>query len=220
MEHNTKMEVSSMVMLEGSNSKAVATVTVNDEFALKGIKVIEGEKGLFVAMPSRKVGEEYADVCFTITAQARAQLHNAVLERYENMKENGLNKYQAEKKPISEQCVSNISVSLHNVNSENTKAAGQIVIDDCIVISGVKIKHGINADGIEKNFVSMPQYKTQTGEYNQYAHPITKDCYEKVNSAVLGAYEKLVEKKSRKETANKTKTENNKPEHKPKKNIR
>ena len=191
MEHNTKMGVSSMVMLEGSNTKAVASVTINDEFVLKGIKVFEGEKGLFVAMPSRKMGDEYADVCFPITAEAREQLHNAVLERYENMTANGLEKFQAEKKDAPEQSTSKISVSLHSVNDEKTKAAGQIIIDDCIVISGVKIKHGTNSKGIEKDFVSMPQYQTQAGEFNQYAHAITKDCYEKVNNAVLGAYEKL-----------------------------
>ncbi len=190
-EHSTKMEVSSMVNLEGNGAKAVATVVINDEFALKGIKVYEGENGLFVSMPSRKMGGEYTDVIFPITAEAREQLHNAVLERYEDMAAKGIEKFQAEKKAPPEKSTSDITVTMHRVNDEHTKAAGQIVIDNCIVVSGVKVKHGANVEGIEKDFVSMPQYQTQTGEYNQYANPITKDCYEKINSAVLGAYEKL-----------------------------
>lgn len=190
-EHNTKMEVSSMVSLEGSSAKAVATVVINDEFALKGIKVYENEKGPFVAMPSRKMGDEYTDVIFPITAEAREQIHNAVLERYEDMTAKGLDKFQAEKKDPPEKSTSDITVSLHRVNDEHTKAAGQLVIDNCIFVSGVKVKHGTNSEGIKKDFVSMPQYQTQTGEYNQYANPITKDCYEKINNAVLGAYEKI-----------------------------
>lgn len=190
-EHNTKMEVSSMVSLEGSSAKAVATVVINDEFALKGIKVFESDKGLFVAMPSRKIDGEYADVCFPITSDAREQLNKVVLEQYDDMLAKGMEKYQAEKNNPPEKGLSDITVSLHRVNDEHTKATGQIVIDNCIVVSGVKVKHGTNSEGIEKDFVSMPQYQTQTGEYNQYANPITKDCYEKINNAVLNAYEKL-----------------------------
>lgn len=190
-EHNTKMEVSSMVSLEGGKAKAVATVLINDEFALKGIKVFESDKGLFVAMPSRKIDGEYADVCFPITSDAREQLNKVVLEQYDDMLAKGMEKYQAEKNNPPEKGLSDITVSLHRVNDEHTKATGQIVIDNCIVVSGVKVKHGTNSEGIEKDFVSMPQYQTQTGEYNQYANPITKDCYEKINNAVLNAYDKL-----------------------------
>ena len=166
-------------------------MTINDEFALKGIKVYEGENGLFAAMPSRKIGGEYQDVAFPITAEARAQLNSAVLETYGKLVESGLEKLPIEKNAPPERSTSKISVSLHMLNDEKTKAVGQIVIDDSIVVSGVKVRHGTNAQGEEKDFVSMPSYQTQTGEYKEYALPVTKDCYEKVNKAVLGAYETL-----------------------------
>ncbi len=187
----TKMECTGMVMLAEGSAKAVATVTINDEFALKGIKVYEGENGLFAAMPSRKIGGEYQDVAFPITAEARAQLNSAVLETYGKLVESGLEKLPIEKNAPPERSTSKISVSLHMLNDEKTKAVGQIVIDDSIVVSGVKVRHGTNAQGEEKDFVSMPSYQTQTGEYKEYALPVTKDCYEKVNKAVLGAYETL-----------------------------
>ena len=189
---NTKMECTGMVMLaEGSKAKAVATVTVNDEFVLKGIKVFEGENGLFAAMPSRKVGNDYQEVMFPITKEAREQLNNAVLESYGRLVESGLDKLPFEERNVPEQSVSKITVSLHQVDDEKTKAVGQIVIDENIVIAGVKVRHGTNAKGEEKDFVSMPSYQTQTGDYNEYAHAVTKECYEKINKAVMGAYETL-----------------------------
>lgn len=189
---NTKMECTGMVMLaEGSKAKAVATVTVNDEFVLKGIKVFEGENGFFASMPSRKVGNDYQEVMFPITKEAREQLNNVVLESYGRLVESGLDKLPFEERNVPKQSVSKITVSLHQVDDEKTKAVGQIVIDDNIVIAGVKVRHGTNANGEEKDFVSMPSYQTQTGDYNEYAHAVTKECYEKINKAVMGAYETL-----------------------------
>jgi len=66
------------------NLKAIASVTMNEEFVIKGMRVIEGEKGLFISMPSRKVGENYEDICFPITAESRESLHNAVMKAYEH----------------------------------------------------------------------------------------------------------------------------------------
>ncbi len=189
---NTKMECTGIVMLsEDSKAKAVATVTINDEFVLKGIKVYEGENGLFASMPSRKGGADYQDIIFPITKEAREQLNSTVLESYGRLVESGLDKLPLEERSSPEQSVSKITVSLHQIDDEKTKAVGQIVIDDSIVITGVKVRHGTNADGVTKDFVSMPSYQTQTGDYNEYAHAVTKECYEKINKAVMGAYETL-----------------------------
>lgn len=194
MANTPKLECTGMVMFDGdSKAKAVATVTVNDEFVIKGIKVYEGKNGLFASMPSRKVGSEYQDVIFPITAEARQQLNSAVLETYGKLAESGLDKLPLENRKPPEQSTSKITVSLHQISDDAkaTKAVGQIVIDDSIVVSGVKVRHGTNADGVEKDFVSMPSYQTQTGEYNEYAHAVTQECYNKINKAVMKAYETL-----------------------------
>ena len=52
-------------------------------FAIRGVKIIEGSNGLFVSMPSYKVGNEYKDICFPITQECRKQLHEAVIGAYE-----------------------------------------------------------------------------------------------------------------------------------------
>lgn len=67
-EHNTTFEVSSMTQLNGNNNiKALANVVINGKIAVNGIKVMQSEKGLFVAMPSKKVGGEFtAAISFSV----------------------------------------------------------------------------------------------------------------------------------------------------------
>ena len=63
--------------------KAVATITIDDVFVVHDIKVIEGEKGLFIAMPSRKASDgEYNDIAHPINTQTRDEIQNMILERY------------------------------------------------------------------------------------------------------------------------------------------
>ena len=63
--------------------KAVVSVTIDDEFVVHDIKIIEGEKGLFIAMPSRKTSEgEYKDIAHPIKSSAREQIQNLILQKY------------------------------------------------------------------------------------------------------------------------------------------
>ncbi len=63
--------------------KAVVSITIDDEFVVHDIKVIEGEKGLFIAMPSRKTSDgEYRDIAHPINSKTREDIQNLILERY------------------------------------------------------------------------------------------------------------------------------------------
>ncbi len=64
--------------------KAVVSVTFDNELVVHDIKVIEGEKGLFIAMPSRKSSDgEYRDVAHPINSATRENLQATILEKYE-----------------------------------------------------------------------------------------------------------------------------------------
>ncbi|MDR2043812.1 MAG: septation regulator SpoVG [Clostridium sp.] len=64
--------------------KAVVSITLDEEFVVHDIKVISGEKGLFVAMPSKKGTDgEYRDVAHPINSATREQVQRAILARYE-----------------------------------------------------------------------------------------------------------------------------------------
>ena len=63
--------------------KAVVSITLANDFVVHDIKVTEGEKGLFVAMPSKKSADgEYRDIAHPINSEARATLENMILECY------------------------------------------------------------------------------------------------------------------------------------------
>lgn len=70
---------------EGSRMKGIASVVIDDSFAIKDIRIIEGEEKLFIAMPSRKYPDGvYRDVAHPITQETRNMFEEAILAEYEN----------------------------------------------------------------------------------------------------------------------------------------
>lgn len=68
-----------------SHTKALASVTIDDALVVHDIKVIEGKNGLFVAMPSKKVGDRFVDISHPITSHSRLALFDAVLNEYRRL---------------------------------------------------------------------------------------------------------------------------------------
>ena len=65
--------------------KAVVSITIGEEFVVHDIKVIDGEKGLFIAMPSRKAADgEYRDIAHPINSDTRNKIQQIILEKYES----------------------------------------------------------------------------------------------------------------------------------------
>ena len=66
--------------------KAVASITFDDEFVVHDIKVIDGQNGLFVAMPSRKMGEgDFRDIAHPLVSELRNRIKDAIFAAYEKM---------------------------------------------------------------------------------------------------------------------------------------
>lgn len=66
--------------------KAVVSITLDEEFVVHDIKVIEGEKGYFIAMPSKKSPDgEYRDIAHPIKSETREKIQNIILEKYEEV---------------------------------------------------------------------------------------------------------------------------------------
>lgn len=82
-----RAQIDNLVDVEGSKVKAYASATIGGAFAVHGIRVIDSENGLFVAMPSRAVQKEgsteYKDIFHPITADGRNVLSDVVLSAYE-----------------------------------------------------------------------------------------------------------------------------------------
>ena len=66
--------------------KSVVSITIDDEFVVHDIKVIEGEKGLFIAMPSRKATDgEYRDIAHPINSATRDRIQRIILDKYDEV---------------------------------------------------------------------------------------------------------------------------------------
>ena len=66
--------------------RAVVSITIDDVFVVHDIKVIEGEKGLFIAMPSRKASDgEYRDIAHPINSETRDKIQSIILEKYQEV---------------------------------------------------------------------------------------------------------------------------------------
>ncbi len=66
--------------------KAIVSVTFDDEFVVHDIKIIEGENGLLLAMPSRKMGEgDFRDIAHPISSDTRGKIQDAIMSKYDQM---------------------------------------------------------------------------------------------------------------------------------------
>ena len=66
--------------------KAVVSVTFDDEFVVHDIKIIEGQNGLFIEMPSKKMGEtDFRDIAHPIVSEARNKIRDVIFAEYEKL---------------------------------------------------------------------------------------------------------------------------------------
>ncbi len=73
-------------VLKEGKLKAVVSITIDDVFVVHDIKVVDGDKGLFIAMPSRKSSDgEYRDVAHPINSETREEIQKLILSEYQKM---------------------------------------------------------------------------------------------------------------------------------------
>jgi stage V sporulation protein G len=88
-ERGTEMDITDVrVRTIGDEGKlrAIVSVTFDDEFVVHDIKVIEGQNGLFIAMPSRKMNEgDFRDIAHPLSSETRNRIKSAIFEKYESV---------------------------------------------------------------------------------------------------------------------------------------
>lgn len=83
----SEMDITKVVIrpVDMNKVKAVASITIDDEFVVHDLRIVDGEKGLFVAMPSRKLPSgAFRDVAHPINTETREKIQGAVLAEYTN----------------------------------------------------------------------------------------------------------------------------------------
>lgn len=98
---DTEVDVHILSLRSEGSIRAIASANLNGVFAIRNIKVMEGKNGLFVSMPSFKVGDDYKDIAFPVTKDFREKFNGAVLDAYEQRLEQAAK--QVENAPSPEQ---------------------------------------------------------------------------------------------------------------------
>ena len=113
--------------------KAVVSVTFDEIFVVHDIKVIEGEKGLFIAMPSRRSGDgEYRDIAHPINSEMRDKLQKEILEKYEeavNIAQKLCQMVASRKFKLTHSRESNVTISLGVSSIESDGETPAQIID-------------------------------------------------------------------------------------------
>lgn len=82
--------------------RAIASITFNDEFVVHDVRIIDGNNGLFVAMPSKRTAEgEFRDIAHPINSSTREKIQTAVLKEYEAREVSGTEVVQYESVEVS-----------------------------------------------------------------------------------------------------------------------
>jgi len=182
MENNIRASVTPLE--NESKLKGLATVIVSDQISVHGVKIVEGEKGLFVSMPSEKAKNgKYYDTVLPANKDAYAKLNDTVLAAYEEALQHG-RQQRSELNP-SETSVK-VSNYRENSNDSNIKGSCQIVVDDILVIKNVKV---IAVKETGELSIAMPSKQDADGNYNAVAVPTSKAFFAQVKEAVIDYYQ-------------------------------
>jgi DNA-binding cell septation regulator SpoVG len=181
-------KVSCAILTNDGNLKGIADVTFNDSFVVKGVKIMDSEKGVFVSMPNYRAfkdgQDEFRDICFPTTAEFREVFNKAVLDAFEAAK-NGENVKTFDETPV----MPRYNITVHKMKDEDTNvlAYADLSIGGAFAIKGIKIMNGSNGP-----FVSMPNYKVERDgqdEFRDICFPITAEFRNKLYSNILSAYD-------------------------------
>lgn len=172
-------------------TKAFASIGSNDLIAIRGVRVVEGSKGLFTTMPQFKTKDDtYQDIAFPLTGDLRKQISAVVLNEFDRMMQltpeqrskESQNLSRADEKNIQDVSL-DIRVYVLDKPDGNTKALASVSVDGLVAIRGVRV-----VESEKGAFVSMPQSKDSTGGYHDIAFPLNGDLRKAITKAVLDNY--------------------------------
>lgn len=193
------IKVSEVRSLDSVNFRGIASVTLGDSFKLNNIKIMNDprEEGkLFVAMPSYKDGQgEYQDIFNPTTKEFRDELYGNILDAFQELTENQAKNSYTVEYDKKDTAMPDFSVRVTPYTREGSTIRGMASIS----FNGLTVHNVTIHQGKENLFPSMPSYKTsqidKNGKpvYKDVCHPVTAKFREKLNGAILQAYDQALE---------------------------
>ena len=182
------------------NTLAFASVAVDDLIAIRGIRVVEGEKGLFVSMPQsfNAKSNEYSDIAFPLTGELRAEITAAVLDEYDVTAQLDPAHRGYENADVGSAADINVAALKLDVRvfplddpKGSTKAFASLSVDDKVAIRGIRV-----VEDEYSTSVVMPQSKDANKKSRDVAFPINGDLRKEINKAILSEYKAAEKEKS------------------------
>jgi len=190
---NTKLDVRVYPIDEPKgNTKAFASVSVNDMVAIRGVRVVEDKKGLFVTMPQSfdKKTEKYHDIAFPLSGDLRKEINKTVLDEHSRVsvlppEQRGYDNPEPTTSDVTKMDNIKLDIRVYPLENQqgNTKAFATMSIEDLVAIRGIRVVEG--ADGL---FVAMPQSQDRYLKYHDVAFPLTADLRKEISAGVLEKY--------------------------------
>lgn len=167
------------------STKATASVNINGNFAIRGVRIEETEQGLVVTLPGQKQGENYPAHCSPSTPEAQAAFEKAVFDAYQQaltQETKGQEQQESQKLPLEY----NVNILSLHPGSGSVKATASVDLGGEFSIRKVSIMESSNG-----MFVSMPGYRGFNG-YQDYCFPCTKESFADFKTAALDAYQQAI----------------------------
>ena len=185
------------------NTLAFASVAIDDLAAIRGIRVVNGEKGLFVTMPqSQDNSGQYHDIAFPLNGDLRKEINAAILDEFNHQaslypEQRGYEKSEASANGRNTADVKlDIKVFPIAEPKGDTLAFASVGLDDLAAIRGLRV-----VNGEKGQFVSMPQSKDKDGNYHDVAFPLSGDLRKAISRGVLDEFrQQTAERSERKQS--------------------
>ena len=176
-----------------NNVRAFASVSVDDLIAIRGIRVMDSEKGLFVTMPQSKDNDgDYHDIAFPINGDLRKDITAAVLAEYDRVMALAPDArgYEAQETGVANKRAVDVQMDIRvypiDEPKGSTRAFASVGIEEMVAIRGIRV-----VEGAKGMFVSMPQSKDKDGDYHDIAFPMNGDLRKEINKAILAEFNSL-----------------------------
>jgi len=119
-----EIKVTSIALQNEDNLLARANILLNDSFAVRGVKIVNGKHGAFVAMPSYQAHGRFVEVCFPTISEFRQQLNDTVIEAYQQTLTQGQKAMDQAKQETADQNREEMESASPFANEEQVSAQG------------------------------------------------------------------------------------------------
>jgi stage V sporulation protein G len=175
--------------IDQQKALAIVSVTLCDCFVLRAMRLMEGRRRRYVAMPTRQTQQGgLFEVYHPINAETRETLERVVIETYER-RLTGIKDEGVPPVFLGTDCSDFLITAVRVKPYEELKLKGfaTMVLDNCLAINGIKI-----IAGKRRSFIQMPNVKKKSGKFRDLAFPTQTEVRDLIERTVFEEYEKAI----------------------------